>query len=337
MKKILFVISFAAVMFPVVISAQLMKISYAEGDVDLIRADGKRVYADIGMTLKTGESIITGSDGYAELVQEKVRTVRISSGTVFTIREIEQQGQKKEVFATAMGNVKYKFQQAVGAEPLIATPSSVCGVRGTEFEVFAGEDGSTLVIVTDGLVDVAAGGSSVSLSVNEGVEVGLGVAPGAKMKELSGKVDFSKWNDGRLAAMLENPAAAAKKLEEKLDEYIKEVQKYQKQFKELDLETQKGLEIVKELKETKGQEEAQKYYSEILIPIMNNTSFTYLNFRYYILSAISLKRHLLSRIYVYVKSEDFNGSLTADFNSTYRNFLLKYEKDILASADERDI
>ena len=72
------------------------EIVYVEGSVDLKTAQGDLDWADIGMSVETGDSIITGYDGYAELEMEDGSTVKVSEDSIFALSSFEQEGKDGE-------------------------------------------------------------------------------------------------------------------------------------------------------------------------------------------------------------------------------------------------
>src|SRR5208337_2868049 len=176
-----------------VASAAPADVTYTEGDATLKLKTGAQQDVQIGDTLNTGDTLRTGADGLAELDQKGV-TIKISHGTVFTLMERNQAGQTSTVLSVALGSIKFRYDKLTGSEPQIRTNGAIAGVRGTEFTVFSGADGSTLFAVDSGKVTVESEGKSVDLVANEGVEVPLGQPPGEKISIHSDQVDYSKWN-----------------------------------------------------------------------------------------------------------------------------------------------
>jgi len=168
-------------------------IDYLQGWVDLRYPSGNVVEAMIGDELTKDDTVITGDDGTATLGRQGAAEIVINPNTVFSIREIDSGGQKETVMHTALGSVKFKFMRLFGVEPKISTPSSVAGVRGTEFTVYAGDEGSALFTVDSGEVMVTSQGIPVVLYEGEGVEVKAGRPPGEKFEKKGRPIDYSQW------------------------------------------------------------------------------------------------------------------------------------------------
>ena len=170
---------------------------YVEGLPYARDASGDERDIDTGDVVRSGDTVITEAGDFAEL-EAAGYTVKINENTVFTVREIEEGGQKADVLSIALGKLSFSRDKFLGNEPRLATSSAICGVRGTNFALLAGVDGSSLIIVEEGSVEVLAAGEIVAVSKDEGVEAVTGSAPGDIFKAPEREIDFSKWNQGRL-------------------------------------------------------------------------------------------------------------------------------------------
>ncbi len=305
-------------------------ITYAEGEASIRFRSGKQQEAEIGAVVNTGDMLKTGRDGLVELDQKGV-VLKISPNTIFTLMEREQKGSSTPVLSVALGSIKFRYNKLTGKEPTVQTNGCAMGVRGTEFSVFAGADGSSLIVVDSGTVEVEAEGRTVSLAPDEGVEVRLGQGPGEKFAVHSDQIDYSTWNDEKLAGMLADPAAAMTGIEERMASYIASVAEYDGLYREykqkLDEERQKRIKISEE----SGAEEARKYEGEIVMPLMLTTSSLFLNLRFYSLAALSLRRWVGGRLYLFMKSRH----ITSPADTAYTDFLGRFER--LLAGFERSI
>ena len=296
-------------------------VTYSEGDASIRFKNGKQQDAEIGAVINTGDMVKTGRDGLVELDQKGV-VLKISPNTVFSLQERNQKGTTTPVLSVALGSIKFRYDKLTGREPAVQTNGAAMGVRGTEFSVYAGADGSTLVLVDSGSVEVEADGKAVSLSADEGVEVKLGKGPGEKFAVHRDQIDYSKWNEDKLAGMLADPDAAMTGIEERMASYITSVTEYDGLYKEykktLDAERQKALAISKE----KGNEEARKYDAEFVTPLMLQTSNLFLNLRYHALAALSLRRWVGGRLYLFQKAR----YMTSPADPGYADFLARFHR-----------
>lgn len=321
------------------VAAAPAEVVYAEGEASIKDTAGEDFEVYIGDEVRTGDTVTTGWDGFVEMDQNGV-ILKINSDTVFTLLDREEGNEKTDVFSVALGSIKFRYDKLTGKEPKIQTISCVCGVRGTEFTVFSGVDGSALIVVDKGRVEVEAEGETVVLNPEEGVEVQPGAPPGEKFKVHRDQIDYSKWNEEKLSSMLQDPVEAVKKLHQRMAYYIKNVNEYfplyQEYMEELTSERQKYVEI----KEKKGEEIAKKYYSEIVVPLTTDTRNLFINTRYFSLAALSMRRFVAGRIYLTVKSLNINklaDSLYQDFFKYYSELLESFEESIVPQLVEADI
>ena len=199
------------------LAAQESDVVFVDGWVDLKDSSGEIYELYIGDMVYSGDTVITGEDGVVELEPQAGSRIIIKPDTVFSIKETDVKGKKQSVVSTTLGEVAFKFNRMTN-EPLISTPSTVMGVRGTEFTVYAGADGSSLVTVESGSVEVSGAGESVLLAENEGVEVQAGKAPGEKF-EIKGKaIDFTEWNVSKINEMIASPLEKLAELKLQLEE-----------------------------------------------------------------------------------------------------------------------
>ncbi len=298
-------------------------VTYVEGLPYARNASGDERDIDTGDVVQTGDTVITETGDFVEL-EASGYTVKINENTVFSIREIEAGGQKSDVLSCALGKLSFSRDKFLGNEPRLATSSAICGVRGTNFALLAGVDGSSLIVVEEGSVEVAAAGEAVEVGKAEGVEVITGSAPGDIFKAPEKAIDFSTWNQGRLDVFLKDPIASAEKVKTQLQSFIAEIKKIHPIY----LDTMKSLKEqqgkMNEILEKKGKEEAKKYGKANLAPLMINATNLYMNIRFLALSSLSLRRFISGRMYIILKAK----YVLNPGDATYKDFL-KVHSEIL--------
>ena len=340
MKKLIFT---ALLILPAVFAAfaqEVATVSYLDGWVDIKDSSGLVSEAYIGDPLMAGNSVITGKNSLAELLEKSGSTYRISSETVFTVREMEDKGKKQSVLSVTLGEVAFKFRRAASEEPLIATNSTVAGVRGTDFTVYSGADGSTLIAVENGMVEVEAAGKSVELVKDEAVEVRPGEPPGQKFSFIGRELDFSSWNAEKKQTFLDNPADALKGVEKRLDYYNEKINELYPVFLEWKDQLFKEQKEFEKLLSEKGPDKAIEYRDREMASTMRNYSVLVLNIRYHALSALSMRRFIVGNMYGEIKSRfitKLDDSVYRDFIKTYNELLEKFEKMTVPQLNETDI
>lgn len=337
MKK--YIILTAILLFPFILSAQQSVFEYVEGEVSIKRISGDLFEAQIGDTLNPGDSVITGFDGFAELTLENSSKITIDSDTVFVFSQKEQKGEKKSIFMVVLGKIGFKFDKLLN-EPDISTPATVAGIRGTEFTVVSAMDGSAMYIVDDGSVAVESEGSMVVLETLEGVEVPIGEEPGEKFEVLLGQVDYSQWLNEGQSRFESDPAGTLAGLTSKLQEYVEEADGFYGSYLQANAELTAMREKLSAIGEEKGDEAKSEYYKSTVFPKEMDTSNFVLNYRYFALSSLSLRRYVIGSMYVDMKTKfilDKDNPLFRNFVKEYESFLMIFENKVVPYLVEADI
>jgi hypothetical protein len=320
-------------------SQQRAEVVYVEGVVDLELANGRRTEAFFGDVLQSGDTIITGQTGRAELELVAGNTVRIDPDTVFSIQETVQGEDRRTVLATTVGSVRFRFEQLLEQEPILGTAAVSAGVRGTEVTVFSGVDGGSLFLVTSGLVAVRSQGQTVELGPQTAVEVLPAEPPGEPFEALEEDIDFSEWNNGRFDAFLRDPVASVGRLEQQLAVFIEEIADREEQRSRVESEIELRRERMAEIEAEEGLEARRDYFEEEVFPLQVESGNLRRAQRYYALSALSLRRYVLGRMYLIMKTSyigQLEDPVFQRFLGAYDQFLDVYEGQItpyLVAAD----
>jgi hypothetical protein len=314
------------------------KVLYVEGKVTIRNSVGVMHDAEIDDQVDTGFTIATGKSGYAE-IDKSGSLITLEANTVFQFLESERKGKKADVFSAVSGAVLLKIKKLTDDDtsPSITSPSATLGVRGTAFTVYAGLDGASVVAVEEGGVEVEANGVTILLAANEGVEVRPGQAPGAKFEVLRGKIDFADWSEKNLSVFLADPVAAVKRVGERLDFFSGKLQENKGEY-------DKNFEILKKMRDELAtyteKAKKQEFYDSTVFPQEILTSGLYLNVRYYALSSLSMRRYVVGRMYVNIKSgymNELSDALFTDFLAEYNKVREMFETEIIPFLVDADI
>jgi hypothetical protein len=319
-------------------AAQKANIVYTEGSAKIKAAAGAQRVADIGGTIVYGESVITGKDGLVELTLPNGSDIRVTQNSVFSYSSTGTGKDERSVLATTAGKVSYKLNKAVGKPPVIQTNSMVAGVRGTEFTVFAGRDGSVLLAVTGGIVDVESQGQTVTLNKDEAVEVTPGQAPGEKYVFLGKELDFSNWNQGKEAIFLADPVGGLKRAEAQLAEYQAKFDSLKEPLDKATKELEDAYAQYEPVKTTGDKDAILKFQIETLNPAKDKRHVINQNIRYYALNYLSVRRYVLSNMYMEMKSR-YPIARTDEaeaFFKLHAEILARYEEGIVPKLNEND-
>lgn len=337
MKKL--VIILFTVLAAVTGFAQDADLIFVDGWVD-IRSGGETFEAFAGDTLRAGDAVITASDSYAELEQKDLNTIIVKPNSIFTIREIETDSGRETVLSTTVGSVSFKFGKLFGKEPMLATPSMVAGIRGTELTVYAGEDGSTLIAVESGLVSVESQGVTVDLAEDEGVEVLPGEVPGEKFSLLGRELDFSSWNADKYDSLIADPVTGLVRFGKQLGGFVANIGEIER---DRDIIAEKKADLqekMEQIKKSEGQDKANVFYKNSIEPLVLVEAPMYLNIRYHTLSALSFRRYIMGKLYLEMKSRyimDVQNPVYKEFLSNYNRILDEFEIYIVPYMNPRDL
>lgn len=314
------------------------EIVYLEGDVKIKEACGRISEADFGTRLGKGASIITGSDGFAELENEYSH-ITIDNNTIFALNEQQKDQKKRDILSCPLGLAILKFQKTAGLDLGVQSSSSVAGVRGTELSIMAAQQGNSLITVYSGLVRVEAEGKSLDLEANEAVLTKPGQAPGEKFKVLKGKIDYSTWNKEQMASFEKDPLNSLEMIAKRMQSFQREIDRLLPLYQQKSEELKQNRVDLKQLRQSGDMEGFEKLRKEKTFPLMNEAAGIFLNIRYYALSGLSLRRWVMGSLYLRIKLQSLktNRELTQTFFQRYTEILNNFEQGILPQLVAADI
>ena len=300
--------------------SQQAEVTYFQGTANLKSGAGTLTPVDFGTPMNAGDSIVTGSDGIVQLDQVGGSQITVQANSVFTLQKRFQDSNQQTVMTTVLGAVSFRFAKLAGtAEPAIATMSSVAGIRGTVFTVYAASDGTSRYEVTEGMVEVSSAGQSVDLTKNQAVEVTAGAVPG-KVEALHGKIDYSSWNGSKEQAVAKDPVAALDAVGKQMDALIAELKKVEPVYLKLKPQLDSARAEMKTLLDAGKKDDAQKYYKASVNPIEVDITNTYLNIKYWALSALSLRRYVMGRMFLLTTIQHLKNPDDPAYKTFVRDF-----------------
>lgn len=186
------------------------------GSVSVESTDGKsKAAAKNGMAVAVGFLIRTAASAKADLAlaDGSLITIGERSAIVLNRNIIGTKDRKNTSFGVLMGGMKLKVNKLTGKDEFkVQTPTAVAAVRGTDFEVALASDGSTMVAVSEGKVNVAGDSGSADVKRGESGSVVLGEEKSVK----SGKADtVTSFLRERDAAVKNDPAGTIEKMEDR--------------------------------------------------------------------------------------------------------------------------
>lgn len=173
-----------------------------EGMVDLVRGqarvlgfDGTTRPAVEGDFLVSGEIVETGPDGFVRLVMADGSELEVSAGSRIEVFDSRANPSGGQVVVLFLGRI---FSSVMSRDEedeafTVATPTAVCGVRGTDFTTGVGMEGSTRVGVDRGEVEVSTESGAVKVEGGMETMVEQGEAPTAPANYQSGEERWREW------------------------------------------------------------------------------------------------------------------------------------------------
>ena len=175
-------------------------------------------------------------------------------------------------------------------------------------------------------MEVEAEGAPVLLAPEEAVEVRPGQPPGAKFRPPRERIDYRSWNDEKLRALMADPAAAMQDVLDQLEFHIAKTNEAWSLYQEYSARLKQEREIQQEMINAKRIEDAQAFERDVVHAITVQTSNLVLNYRYYAVAALSLRRFVGGRMYLLQKA----GQIRESADSSFVSFLAKYEQMLSA-------
>ncbi len=277
--------------------AQDATIVFVDGFVDIQTEAGAVFPADFGDELSAGDRVITDRDGEAELELGTGGDVVVAPDTVFIVgATTTPSGQRTGRLSAAIGSFSFRFNAAIGNEPRVGSTTSVAGVRGTEVRVYTGSDGTTRFEVIEGLVEITDGDTVVSLAADEAVEVAPGSGAGNVFAFLEQPINYAAWNAALVEDFLADPIDSLDGVSIEMAELLAEIERRAPGIEErLAQSDALGEELVK-IGEENGTEARQEFLRETVAPFRNELRDDFVDFRFVVLSALSLRQFVVARM-----------------------------------------
>ena len=177
-----------------------IEVDYVKGDVSFNHLQDGWKAVKTGQELGPGDMIRTGAASEASLVDEGM-LINVMEKSTFTVAEKYTNDEKKESFMLFLGRMKFKLARSGKGEPEVSTQTVNLTIRGTDFEIGSGYDGSTIVLLSEGAVAVAGAAlgpsqgaaSELLLEGGEGTEIPFGGEPTTKFQVMTKLIDWDRW------------------------------------------------------------------------------------------------------------------------------------------------
>jgi hypothetical protein len=196
------------------INGYAAQISFMAGDVKVTKG-GKTSAAQFQMKLDSGDILKTGKGAFADVSYEDGSIIKVKENSSVIIGNKSAQGSDSLSVTSGMVSAKFaKLQKDSACR--VYTPTTVCAVRGTEFNVAVSESADSKVQLTEGNLDILNPYGKIAIKENENAEVKVADAPAQ-----SESGDLGQWKNENESNLDKNP-------EEKSDAFSQYVQDFQK-------------------------------------------------------------------------------------------------------------
>ncbi|MCL2154288.1 MAG: FecR family protein [Leptospirales bacterium] len=191
-----------------------MKINFFIGTSTLIR-DGKSISIKVGDIVSNGDIIKTSKDGVVEIIYDDGSKITIQSNSEVKIGDKNIKSSNDVTIIS--GVLVAKFIKSSKGENKIASPTTICGVRGTDFTVAVSKGGDSKVELTDGKLNVRNSYGSVNLNKGFSAETDLAGKP------VRGRNDnnIDKWENKKNSSLDGNINDRVKKYGDHVDNFNK--------------------------------------------------------------------------------------------------------------------
>ncbi len=157
MKK--YVILSFLLLFSITLYSQKIKITEVFGTAEVLDLSSNQynwLKCTSGMILNPKSKIRTGNNSFVKILLEGDKLI-IKEHSVVSLQDISIESQGKSIIKLITGKLRgiFKFMHQRNGELLINTPTSIVGIRGTDFVVDASFNGVNKIYVFDGNVEVA--------------------------------------------------------------------------------------------------------------------------------------------------------------------------------------
>jgi len=129
-----------------------------------IQRDSQRIEVSLGIKLQEKDTIVTDGKAKVQIIFEDETIITLGKNSNFSISEYLFEGEKKSIarFAMLKGAMRTITGQIGKVAPnkfSVTTKTATIGIRGTNFTVLVGEDGSHHVYCTHGAISVTFNGN----------------------------------------------------------------------------------------------------------------------------------------------------------------------------------
>jgi hypothetical protein len=190
------------------------KISFMAGDVKVMK-DGKTSAAQFQMEVSSGDIVKTGKGAFADISYDDGSVIKVKENSSVTIGNKSAQGSDSVSVTSGVVSAKFAKLQKDSVRK-VYTPTTVCAVRGTEFNVAVSDSADSKIQLSEGALQLLNPYGVAAIKENQNAEIGVAKAP---VQAEGG--DLGKWKNDNENSLEKNPGEKA----DAFSEYVNNFQK----------------------------------------------------------------------------------------------------------------
>jgi len=198
-KKVFLSAVFLLIIFPAAVYA--IEVGFYIGNVTVTRG-GKKIAINTGSSLEGGDVIKTGKDATIELLYKDGSKVTILENSSARVGSVSIKG--SDDVALVSGNLTGKFSKLKKGSHKVYTPTTVCSIRGTEFQIGVCKNGESRVDLNKGNLDVNNPYGKTNMNSGDKTDIGIGKKP------TEGSGDLKDWQNKENKDFDKNPGETSK-------------------------------------------------------------------------------------------------------------------------------
>ena len=208
--SILFLVLFTCI-FGMTLNSYALQVGFLVGDVYVIR-DGRQESASMGYSLKNNDLIKTGNGSMAEVRYEDGSIIKIQEKS--KVKIITVYGGEQDSFSVVAGVVQAHFSKLTkGATRKLYTPTTVCAIRGTEFQVAVSDGVDSRVNMQEGSVELHNQYGKSSVKGKEQASIPVAGKPEMDTQ----KQDIKEWKNKSDSDFTGDPGKGAERLQKHVE------------------------------------------------------------------------------------------------------------------------
>jgi len=198
------------------------EITEISGSVTVTGSDDRKVDGRKGLPLFPGDQLSTEKGGAVAFSLRQGSIFRLGEEAQVSIDELSSPDTEdaQPTLRLALGYLWSKIQSLTGktTAPILHTPTAVIGVRGTEFDTVVSMDGTSVVAVDEGTVEVEAEDEKALISKGSMTQAEVGAKPSAPVSAIpKDKRNWQAWRKQRVKMLFKNLPRMAPKYRKRFE------------------------------------------------------------------------------------------------------------------------